>query len=558
MNSPSPDSSAKESASPSPERRFPGPLTLGILIFLLAAVLFVRFSYKFIEVGGLDEAAANLGTYVAVIIAAITLWSWFAFRSTYPSPVRRTVMIAGLALGLFLIFSVRLEGITGNWIPTGVRMAWQKPRDFTRAKPVVDSPKPAEDGEEAFFEDVKPEVIASTPDDFPQFLGPNRDGVLPDAQLSHDWEATPPKELWRKEVGAGWSGFSVVANLAVTMEQYGDEELITCRDVNTGDLLWSHAVQARHEEFMGGIGPRCTPTIHDSKVYALGATGILTCLHLSNGKVVWQDDLRKRYHLTAEEDLKHVMWGRSASPLIYGELCIVPAGGKSPVSLIAYDKNTGVKKWEGGSTQISYASPTVMNITGKEQIVSVNESNVTGHNPETGMQLWSYDWPGRSSMNASASQPHLVGDNQIFISKGYDEGAALFQVAELGGEYRTETLWKDKRVMQTKFSNAVIVDGHAYGLNDGIFQCIDVTTGKKKWTAGRFGHGQILAAGDVILVQTEKTGELVMLAIDPSKLRELGRVKSLGTQSQAWNNLCLTGKKILLRNADEAVCFELP
>jgi len=547
MNSKSSVPPEKEKPPAAPQRRVPGPLVLGILIFLVGAVLVMRLAHQFLE-GGIDEAAANLATYAAGIVGLVVLWAWVAFRSTYPRAIRWGVGIGGVVVGALLIYSVRLEGITGNWVPTGMRGSWDKPRDYARPKPTPLQKTIA----------AQPEPIPPTPDDFPQFLGPHRNGYLPDVQLSHDWESTPPKLLWRKEVGAGWSGFTVVADRAVTMEQYGDEELVTCRDLETGEVIWSHAEPARHQEFMGGIGPRCTPTIHESKVYALGATGIASCLHLSNGQIVWQDNLRQRYGVSDAEDLQAVMWGRSNSPLVYGQLCIIPAGGKAPKSLIAYDKDSGKKVWEGGDQQISYASPVVLNITGKDQIVTVNEATVAGHDPESGQELWSFPWPGKSNMNASASQPHLVGINQAFISKGYDEGSAVFQVAELGGEYRTEQIWKDKRLMQTKFTNAVIVDGYAYGLSDGIFQCIDVATGKKQWMAGRYGHGQILAAGDVILVQTEKTGELVMLAIDPAKHRELGRTKTLNTQSQAWNNLCLAGKKLLLRNADEAVCFELP
>jgi outer membrane protein assembly factor BamB len=538
----------------SPERLFPGWVVRGILIFLLVAVLLLRIFQDQVAAWGLGEGEVNIAMYVAVAISVIALWLWFSFRSTYSVPARLTVFFVGLLCALFLVATVRPVGITGNWIPTGWRFVWQQPRDYFRLRPVAPVHRPGGEGDPA----AAPQIIESTPHDFPQFLGPNRDGYLPDAQLAHDWQANPPKLLWRREVGAGWSGFAVVADRAVTLEQYGAEEWITCRNLETGELLWSHVSPARHEEFMGGIGPRSTPTIHESKVYTVGGTGIVTCLHLDNGQVVWQDNLRQRYSLKDEDDLAAVMWGRSNSPLVHGSLCIVPAGGKSPVSLLAYDKLTGKKRWEGGNTQISYASPTVMELSGKEQIVSVNESNVTGHDPETGEELWSYKWPGSSRMDASASQPHALGENRVFVSKGYGQGSALFQVAELGGEYRSETIWHDRRLMQTKFTNAVIVDGHAYGLNDGIFQCIDAVAGKKKWTAGRYGHGQILAAGDVILVQTEKTGELVMLAIDPEKHRELGRIASLNTQSQAWNNLCLVGNKLLLRNADEAICLELP
>jgi outer membrane protein assembly factor BamB len=546
-------------AKPKPapqERLFPGRVLSGFVIVLLVLVLYFRTFHEETETGWLDMAGANLATYAATILCTISLWCWFVFRSTYSLMLRRGVMLAGIAVVVFLMSAVRMEGITGNWIATGWRWSWQKPRDFARAKPVVTNVANSDHPDAT--SDEPAEQIAATPDDFPQFLGPHRDGYLPDAKLSHDWQATPPRILWRMEVGAGWSGFVVVADRAVTMEQYGDEELVTCRNLATGDVIWSHSIPARHEEVMGGIGPRSTPTIQDSKVYALGATGILRCLELSNGKPLWQDDLRKRYGISKEEELQIVMWGRANSPLIYGDLCIVPAGGKSPKSLVAFNRLTGDKVWERGEAQISYASPTVLTLAGKEQIVSVNESNVTGHDPSTGEVLWSFDWPGHSNGNASASQPHLVGDDLVFISKGYDEGAAVFRVTETEGKFSTEPVWKQRRSLQTKFTNAVLINGFAYGLSDGIFQCVDLKNGKKQWSGGRYGHGQILAAGDVILIQTEHTGELVMVAADSKKHRELGRFKTLGTESQAWNNLCLVGNKALVRNADEAVCVELP
>lgn len=549
----------KPQAAKPPQRLFPGRVLSGLLIVLLVIVLYLRITHEENETGWLDTAGANLATYAATIICTIALWSWFSFRSTYPFAWRLGVMIAGLGIGAFLISSVRMEGVTGNWIPTGWRWSWDKPRDFTRAKPAVTSTTNGDQSESKPASATLPlEPIVGTPDDFPQFLGPNRNGYLPDAKLSHDWQANPPRILWRKEVGAGWSGFTVVGEYAVTLEQYGSEELVTCRKLESGDTIWTHAIDARHEELLGGIGPRSTPTIHDSKVYALGGTGILRCLHLSNGELAWKHELRQEFGISDQQELQQVMWGRANSPLIYGELCIVPAGGKPPVSLVAFDKQTGEQKWTGGGNQISYASPAVLTLCGKEQIVSVNESNITAHDPETGNELWSYDWPGHSNGNASASQPQLAGDDLVFISKGYDEGAAVFRVSELGGEYHTENIWKQRRSLQTKFTNAVLVDGNAYGLSDGILQCVDLTNGKKRWAGGRYGHGQILVAGDVILVQTEQTGELVMVAVDPKKHRELGRFKTLGTRSQAWNNLCLVGKKLLLRNADEAMYVELP
>ena len=222
------------------QRLFPGRVVSGLLIVLLVIVLYLRITHEENETGWLDQAGANLATYAAVIISSIALWSWFSFRSTYPTIWRRAVMLAGLAGMVFVVSSVRLDGLSGNWVPLGWRWSWQQPRDYARAKPVAassvdstgDNPK----------DQIQPATpVESTLDDFPQFLGPNRDGHLPDVQLSHDWQATPPEVVWQKEIGSGWSGFAVVGDYAVTLEQYGDEEFVTCRDLATGETRWSHA-----------------------------------------------------------------------------------------------------------------------------------------------------------------------------------------------------------------------------------------------------------------------------------------------------------------------------
>lgn len=545
------------------ERWFPGWVSLLIVVGSIATVAWLRLTYSHVDRGMLDLAFVNIITYVLSFLAFLTLWLWFTFQSSYSLAVRR-VIFTGTIVAVFLVFSlVRVDGVTGNMEFTGFRWVWQKPRDYARAIPTPakqeNTSETAATAEQDPVSSREDAVIATTGDDFPEFLGPNRNAYLPDAKLSHDWTTTPPKLLWRKPVGAGWAAFSVVGDHAVTLEQYGDDEVVTCRDLATGEVLWTHVDAARHVEFMGGIGPRSTPTIRDNKVYTIGATGKLNCLSLSTGKLIWKDDLRKRYGLEPGEEEKLVMWGRANSPLIYGDLCIVPGGGKSPVSLVAFDKSTGELRWQGGGKQISYASPAVCKIAGKDQIVTVNENDITGHDPESGAELWAYDWPGNSSQNASNSQPHDLGDGKLLFSKGYGQGAAVVQVTEDHGKFHVKPLWTDKKLLKTKFTNVCVIDKHAYGLSDGLLECVDLETGKQKWKARRrYEHGQVLGAGDVILVLTEKTGEVAMVAVDPTAFRELGVLQALDATGQAWNNLCLVGKKLLIRNADEAACFELP
>ncbi len=365
--------------------------------------------------------------------------------------------------------------------------------------------------------------------------------------------------MWRQPIGAGWSAFSIVNGYVVTLEQRGEQELTTCYELLTGKPLWSHAEATRHETVLGGIGPRSTPTISEGKVYSLGATGILNCLDGATGEPLWTHRLLDDYHLTPETDLQVVAWGRAASPLVVDGLVVVPAGGpadKPKVSLVAFDKTSGDKIWEAGDDQIAFASPTLATVSGVRQILSVNEKTVSGHDPETGKLFWSFPWEGLSTQNANNSQPIAVDGNRVFVSKGYTGGSALVEVdCDDAGKWSTKPIWADSKSMKTKFTNAIVRDGYVYGLSDGTLECIQLADGKRRWKHGRYGHGQILGVGDLLLVQAE-SGEVFLVAIDPTAHRELSSLAAL--DGKTWNNPALYGRYLLVRNGEEAACYELP
>jgi len=164
------------------------------------------------------------------------------------------------------------------------------------------------------------------------------------------------------------------------------------------------------------------------------------------------------------------------------------------------------------------------------------------------------NWPGSSSMEANVSQAVPVDDEHIFISNGYNNGSGLFELSEDSDGWTTEDVWRDETLMRTRYTNVTIHDGYVYGLSDGILQCLDLRTGEEQWKRGRFGHGQILRVGDKILVQHEYK-YLSLVAASPDRFEMLGRIPSMAGKS--WNNLCLAGEYLLLRNAEEAVCYRL-
>ncbi len=490
-----------------------------------------------------DHAIMNILTMLAGIITfvAVVVWLWVS------SGHLLWVKIAPIA-SVVLFFTVfRIDGCSGEvWPNLVTRWTPAHDKEIGAAIPV----KPSQDAPA-----VDLSQVADT--DFPGFLGRNRDAAIDNIRLNRDWTAHPPKLVKRFEkIGDGWSGFAVVNGYGVTLEQRDTQEVVTCYRLRTGELVWSHGHEARHENALGGLGPRSTPTIHEGRVYALGATGWLYCLKGSDGTPIWEKNLQHELGLTQAEDEALVMWGRAASPLIVDNLCVVPYGGKpgKAVSLVAYDKLTGAKIWEGGDRQVSFASPMLATLGGVRQILSVNEDNVSAHNPETGKVLWTHDFPGNSTGSASASQPHVLSDSLVFLSKGYAIGSRVIEVKQDKGEWQVEVVWDKSNLLNTKFTNAAIYQGFAYGLDDGILECVEVETGRKAWKRGRYEQGQLLRVGDLLLVQAE-SGEVVLVECNPEKHVELGKLDAMN--SQTWNNLALAGNLLVVRSGREAAVYEV-
>jgi outer membrane protein assembly factor BamB len=493
---------------------------------------------------GTDRGISITATHVSVVLALFGLAVW-TIRSSGLS--RRARLILAMAPCILLdAFYLQLlpvktlnDGDTGF---VGWRWRWAEPdRKLTAAA----SPAAA------------PLDWKETPQDYPRFLGNGYWAEVEGVELETDWKNHPPRTLWKQPIGAGWSGFAIVGDYAVTQEQRGEQELVVCYELRTGKVAWSHADNVRWDPggggSLGGIGPRATPTVHDGRVFTHGATGILNCLDARTGNLLWSHDT------LAKHNVGNVMWGKAGSPLIVDSLVIVSVGGDD-ASLVAYDIAAGKKAWGAGDRRSSYATPVLTALSGVRQIVTVDEDYVTGHAADDGRVLWEHEWLGSSDTNASASQPVPVGDDRILLSKGYGEGAELIKLKrDDRGFFSVESLWKNRSVMRTKMSNVVVRDGHVYGLSEGLLQCIELDTGKSRWKKRRspeFGHGQIMLVGDVILAVTEKSGEVVLVEASPRKYRELASLPAL--EGVTWNNPALSGPYLLVRNAEQAACLELP
>jgi outer membrane protein assembly factor BamB len=497
-----------------------------ILLIGVALIALLRTTSR------IERAFRNPMTFLAGVFVLALLALWFMFLSGLRWRTRFITLAAAVAVIVGFGVTLRLDGFYGEMIPQ-FRWRWSPARDYMLTKVDVDS-----------FATQRIDLRHSSPRDFPRFLGLRGRGVVEGVRLARDWSKQPPRLVWRQPIGAGWSAFSVVGDYAVTQEQRGDLELVTCYELLTGKNRWTHEDRLRFSELMGGDGPRATPTIVDGRVYAMGATGILNCLDGATGKVIWARDT------LAEHGQKNLQWAKSCSPLVFDDVVVVTLGDASEPSLVAYTGDAGRPLWHAGHDTASYASPVLATIAEREQILVVNQASVSAHDPSYGELLWEYEWPGKF---AKCSQPLPLSDDRIFISAGYGIGCALLEVKSAGGDLSVNERWA-KPHMKTRFTNVVALNNHVYGLDDGILACLDLATGDMKWKGGRYGHGQVLLVDDVLLVLTE-AGDIVLVQADPSEHRELTRYTALA--GKTWNNPALAGRYLLVRNSQEAACFEL-
>ena len=516
------------------------PRWLVALWILAAAVLGLT---RLVEIAG-DPALSNLAGLLTVTVVATVSFFWFAL--TRSPRGRWATLLAGLvAVAAFLVV-FRLEAVTGALMPS-LHLRWSGSGDSGPLPRVLDGPE------------IR--VGAAAAGDFPGFLGSDRSQRVDGPRLATDWRARPPELLWRQPIGAGWSAFAIASGYAVTLEQRAEGESVTLYEVDSGALRWVHVVErAEFANVTAGDGPRSTPSLDAGVVYALSVFGKLLALDAATGREIWSRDLLEDYGISRRSESKSLPYGRPNSPLVTDRLVVVPVGGPARpgrVGVAAFDKRDGSPVWEAGDFQISMSSPARARLAEIDQVLVVHEDWASGHAIDDGRQLWQVEWPGKSDGNANVSQPVPLPPDGFLLSKGYGQGAARYRLVPGGaGELVPQQLWHTSRSLRTKFTNLSLRDGYAYGLSEGVLECVDLETGERVWKGGRYGHGQMLMVGDLLLVLSEE-GELFLVEATPERPNHvLSQIQVLS--GKTWNNLALAGDRLLVRNAREAAAYRLP
>ena len=381
-------------------------------------------------------------------------------------------------------------------------------------------------------------------DAWPGFRGDLRDGRYAAAPVRAAWPPEGLPELWRHPIGVGYASFVIANGRAFTIEQRRSQEVVAAYDLDTGREVWTVGWDGEFLESMGGDGPRATPTYHDGRVYALGALGELRCLDARTGAVIW------RKNILEENEVRNLTWGMAAAPLIVDDVVVVMPGGSRDRSIVAYDLQTGERRWSALGDQAAYTSPMLVTLGGLRQILAVTARRAVGLTVD-GRLLWEFPWANNQGINAA--QPLLIGGDRVFLSASYGSGATVVQIARNGDQFTAQAVWENQR-LKNRFSSSVLHEGHIYGLDESILTCIDAATGEARWKAGRYGYGQLMIAGDRLIVLTED-GRVALVRATPEGHEELASFDAI--EGKTWNHPVIADGRLIVRNGREMAAFDI-
>jgi outer membrane protein assembly factor BamB len=379
--------------------------------------------------------------------------------------------------------------------------------------------------------------------DWPQFRGPDRDGISTETGLVDGWGENGPRELWRSPIGAGYSAIIAVGDRLFTMDSDDSREYVIALDRATGREAWRTAVGELFENDYGN-GPRSTPTWSDGALFALSSVGNLTALSADEGKLLWRRELQADFGSEVPN------WAFSSSALVMGDRVFVEVGGAEDRTIAAFNRESGELDWTAGSGGIAYSSPIVVPFNGVTQIVFLTQNGLSALTPE-GETLWTSEFV--PELGIKPASPVFVAPDLIFASASYDAGAKVVRLVAEGESVGVEEVW-EHRLMRNHFNGSVAVDGHLCGFDKAFLKCIDAATGETSWTRRGLGKGSLIKADGKLIVLSER-GKLALLAADPAEVRELATHQAL--TGRCWTQPTLAGGSLYLRNGAEIVAFDL-
>jgi outer membrane protein assembly factor BamB len=408
-------------------------------------------------------------------------------------------------------------------------------------------------------------------DDWPQWRGPNRDGVWAESGIIEKFDGPQIALRWRAEISSGYSGPTVADGRVYVFDRVVEPkqiERVHCLDWQTGKEIWTHAYDCRYRGVHREAGPRASVTIHSGLAYSLGTMGHLFCLDAATGRVVWSKDPGGPYKVRVPT------WGVAASPLVEGDLVIVQIGGEDGACLVAFDRNTGQERWRALDDPPSYSSPIVTKQTGRRVLICWTGARVVGLDPSSGKLYWEYPFPPKSFIRAIAT-PVVEGD-RLFLSGFFDGSLMLrFGIEKTG----VEKIWQRRgpdefhtEALHTNISTCLLMDEHVYGVDSyGELRCLNARTGERIWESleatpkRRWSNIFFVRNGEKVWMFNE-CGELIISTLSPAGFQEIGRAKLIAPtklqlperrEGVCWSHPAFAYRHVFARNDSELVCASL-
>jgi outer membrane protein assembly factor BamB len=377
--------------------------------------------------------------------------------------------------------------------------------------------------------------------DWPQWRGPDRDGISSETGLLTSWPSGGPKVVWRiKGLGVGYSSFSIVGGRMYTQGQRGKQEFVLALDVKTGNKLWE-TVTSRDFENDRGSGPRGTPTFDNGKLYAMTGEGTVVCLDAASGKIVWQVDSVRQFGGSVPH------WGYSESPLIDGDRVIVMPGGRG-ASLVSLDKRTGALQWKTGDDHAGYSSAILADVGGSKQVIVLSGQSAFGVQESTGELLWRYNKIANNVANIATPIYH---DGAVFLSSAYDTGCALLKLNPKGMQ---EVYFN--RDMMNHYSSSILLDGVLYGYSNALLTAMDFKTGKQLWRNRSVGKGSVTYA-EKHLYALGEDGMVGLIEATPDAYKEVSRFEYQKGSLPSWSPLVISDGRMYLRDQDNLTSYDI-
>ena len=386
-------------------------------------------------------------------------------------------------------------------------------------------------------------IHTTVPGEWPQWRGPQRDGVSLESDLLTEWPPAGPPVLWKVKGGEGFSSLAISEGRVFTMADRDDVEWVLCLDSETGQELWKVHSARSYKESQGGNGPRSTPTVDGDRVYTLGATGVLLCLNNRTGEMLWKRNILDDF------DAENLYWGVSTSPLVEKDMLLVNVGGAG-ASVVALNKHSGDVIWKKHEDVGSYSSPIAITVEGVRELVFFCGRSIVGMSPVDGRLHWRQEWTTLSDMNIATP---IFSAPLLFISSGRGTGSGVLRLGRQGESVRAEVEWTSK-IMQNHFNSCVLVGKHIYGFDNSVLKCIRLEDGEVMWADRSVGKGSLISALGHLFILGEH-GDVGVAEATPEAYREKGRMDILKYKS--WALPALAGGRLYVRDQENIACLDL-